>query len=292
MHMMPGMSVLEAYISAKQMLTGDAGTGSVPSANAGLGEPATEAAEETECTVCDTLTTRKRTILHMRREVIEEGVEIEHKKKKSKYDQERMNQTRGTMEALHQAERAIEVQIKSHNKRKKIEKKEKKKRRKLEKKGAAAAMGTNTSSVSGTGGTRPMEPDQEPHRTESKKEEEVNDERAARRNKREAQKVKAEKADAAGRAQDKKTAANTAGPCPWCRSGDGPGSGQGSDTATGEEQAVTDLVAVEEQAVETMCTITGCTEEQCAEALATHSLGDRSRADIWNSAYDMLRLML
>ena len=136
-----------------------------------------------------------------------------------------------------------------------------------------------------------MEPDQEPYRMESKKEEEVNDERVARRNKREAQKVKAEKADAARRAQDKKPAANTTGPCPWRRSGDGPGSGQESDTATGEEQAVTDLVTVEEQALENMCTITGCTEEQCAEALATHSLGGRSREDIWNLAYAMLMLL-
>ena len=49
-----------------------------------------------------------------------------------------------------------------------------------------------------------MEPDQEPHRTESKKEEEVNDERAARRNKCEAQKVKAEKADTAGEPKTRK----------------------------------------------------------------------------------------
>ena len=211
MHMRPGMSILQAYIEAKQMLTGDAGIGNVPGANAGLGEPATEAAEETECTVCDTLTTRRNTILHMRQEAIEEGVEIECKKKESKYDQERMDQIRGTMEALHQAERAIEVQIKSHNKRKKVEKKEKRKRRKLEKKGAAAAMGTNISSVSDTGGTRPMEPDQEPDQ-EPKKEEEVNDERAARRNKHKVPKAKALKNDEEKKAKKKKAATDKAGP--------------------------------------------------------------------------------
>ena len=55
MHMMPGMSVLDAYIPARQMLTGDAGTGSVPGANAGFEEPATEAAEEPEDPIGDAL---------------------------------------------------------------------------------------------------------------------------------------------------------------------------------------------------------------------------------------------
>ena len=54
--------------------------------------------------------------------------------------------------------------------------------------------------------------------------------REERRNKREVQKIKALKADAAKKAQAQKKAAETAGPGPNCI---GPGSGRESDTATG-----------------------------------------------------------
>ena len=69
------------------------------------------------------------------------------------------------------------------------------------------------------------------------------------------------------------------GPCPWRRSGEGPGSGCESDTATGEKQSAQQAM---EDIMEDMCTITGCTEDQCADAFATHSLPGRSTEEIWH----------
>jgi hypothetical protein len=103
---------------------------------------------------------------------------------------------------------------------------------------------------------------------------------------------KKEKEDERKKAKKTKEDESKAGPSNWRRSGDGPGSGRWGDMTTGEEQVVTDLVTEEEQMVRDLCDITGCTEEQCAEALATHSSENRSREEIWDFAYDMLKLIL
>ena len=117
MHMMPWMSVLEAYIVANQMLTGDAGTGSISGANSGLGESATGAAEEPEDEPEDpafeVLRKRESKIWKMIGKVCDEGLKLA--------DGTEKDETKATLEALIEVTKKLEVQIKSHLKKRKLE---------------------------------------------------------------------------------------------------------------------------------------------------------------------------
>ena len=322
-----------------QALEGDAGAGSVsganastgiaPGADAGAGEPATEEAEDP---VGEALRKRESDIWKMIGEVCDEGLKFT--------DGTEKEEQKATTQALVGVTKTLEVQIKSHLKKIKLETRtlkrrlKKKKKRKLKKEGALSSCVSDTNNGAGTGAgsmeTETQEPNAEVEKHKVDALLSMNDarlehligrdnymaitqaqaqeaqesviasgtadapetDRQMRVRQRNIKRRKKEKEDERKKAKKTKEDESKAGPSNWRRSGDGPGSGRWGDMTTGEEQVITDLVTEEEQMVRDLCDITGCTEEQCAEALATHSSENRSREEIWNFAYDMLKLIL
>ena len=113
-----------------QALEGDAGTGSISGANAGSGESATGAAgepeDDPEDPVGEALIKRKYDILEMIGEVRDEGLKLTDDTEKEEQE--------ATMHALVGVTKTLEVQIKSHLKKIKLETKTLKRRLKKKKK--------------------------------------------------------------------------------------------------------------------------------------------------------------
>jgi len=125
------MEIQEERDITIQALEGDAGTGSISGANAGLEESATGAAEEPEDDpedpVGEALIKRKYDIWEMIGEVCDEGLKLTDDTEKEEQE--------ATMHALVGVTKTLEVQIKSHLKKIKLETKTLKRRLKKKKLG-------------------------------------------------------------------------------------------------------------------------------------------------------------